>query len=123
MTDYKEGDRVKVTFEGVVVRADEHAIGVHTMPGKLVSSSARLRAGEAGVTIEKLRDPEPEWVNGDLIKCGGAIFSRCRDVWRSTSDDSIESHLLIANYWKAGKVEILYKADGGEREGGQAQTA
>jgi len=118
----KKGDRVRVTYEGTVTRVagDEPVLRLET--------GIWLNAEEA-VTVEKLADynPEPEWVNGDVVKIGGWLPGHWfNGSWRSAGggrhpfDGGGGSAARFSNYWQAGEVEILYKQDaerGGETSG------
>lgn len=87
---------------------------VLTQPDKLVSSSALLRLGEPGVTVEKLADPEPEWVNGDVIRLCGSValtYVRVGDKWIIASSGEQADSDSISNVWRVGRGVILYKAD------------
>jgi hypothetical protein len=109
----KKGDRVRVTYEGTVTRVagDEPVLRLET--------GIWLNAEEA-VTVEKLADynPEPEWVNGDVVKIGGWLPGHwCNGSWRSADggrhpfDGGGGSAARFSNYWQAGEVEILYRQD------------
>lgn len=124
MTEFKKGDRVRITdvLEDEVLRVEA------PRPGSCYGPAVKLRGGflfypERGNrdtddvmhgwkrTIEKLQPPEPNWVDGDLVSAGGSIYARSHGVWRHTPSDAIEANMLITNYWHAGKLDVLYKAD------------
>lgn len=116
MTTYvpKKGDRVRVTIEGSVTevsnRGDWFDVGANC-----IDLDPKRHDG-ATYTIEKLADPEPEWVNGDVVKAGIFVEAyRLGGEWRNLDGDTHyfsrggSHHLTEA--WRDGKVEILYKAD------------
>lgn len=110
----KKGDRVRVTYvyEGVVEQAATS--GVAILDDK---QQFRFEHHASGSTIEKLEDPippEPEWMNGDVIKVpstfyGPRIVARINGEWRFTDIGDKAGPHLIGNHWP--DIEILYKAD------------
>jgi hypothetical protein len=108
-------DKVRVTdvFEGEVIEV--------TTDGFYIQGSTREFFGEDDLigtdwkrTIEKLADPEPEWVNGDLIEVtrDGSTFVMVRvdGRWQYVNDGMLDYE--VAEFpWAQGWVKILYKAD------------
>lgn len=134
MTEYKpqKGDRVRVTIEGEVSIA--HSSGYSGQKRVLLgvpgadSPQFWLNPEDPLVTVEKLADynPEPEWVNGDVILIIGEAGKRTpmiycavgefapphKAVW-ACSECSQGWHLpaSVSEDWRSGDVEILYKAN------------
>lgn len=107
----KAGDRVRVTVEGVV----------HDSGGKWFDLGGNSfdvpydGPHEATYTIEKLQDPEPVWVNGDVVEVAGYVpMHRLRGNWYN---HLAEPHYLngmpgdVSEAWRDGELKILYKAD------------
>lgn len=97
----KVGDRVRVTCEGKVTdRASRN--------GSVDDGRFQLTGN---VEIEKLPDPDPEptWVNGDVIRARGTTWARMSGTFRDVSRYESASHRLITHYWNQGCVEILYQ--------------
>lgn len=126
MTTYvpKKGDRVRVTIEGSVTevsnRGDWFDVGANC-----IDLDPKRHDG-ATYTIEKLADPEPEWVNGDVIHVIGEGGRRtpmifCAEgefapphspVWSCASCfQGWHLPASVSEDWRNGDVEILYKAD------------
>jgi hypothetical protein len=118
----KKGDRVRVTYEGTIAW-----LGTHGTFGLEGTQEGHYPDDPTRVSIEKLADPEPEWVNGDVVKIGGWLPGHWfNGSWRSAGggrhpfDGGGGSAARFSNYWQAGEVEILYKQDaerGGETSG------
>ena len=121
MTGYQPqvGDRARATIEGRVARvssgpAGQFAIEIHVGGGRIW-----VFPEDDGVTIEKLQDPEPKWVCGDVVrtKRTGHTAIRTRDgKWACTCPSGVdggttESQVYVSANWADGNLEILYKAD------------
>lgn len=122
--EFKKGDRVRVTIEGEVVGTGATSFRLLTRPGQIISSSAHVRPNEPGVTVEKLTDPEPEWVNGDVVKIGLWLPAyRVKGDWVA-ANHGYQHYMLsadpdiVSKSWQSGDLKILYKADA-EREGAE----
>lgn len=116
MTQYKIGDRVRVTHEGEIQKIDKNGVLFRVGSGRTFTWFDSCNT-EAAITIEKLPDPEPEWVNGDVIELLGL---------ESDYVDRFEYHLIdgawihyhggtfgesVSDYWNEGRVRIIHKAD------------
>ena len=120
-TEFKQGDRVKVTdvLEATVDRVDHEDGTISTTDGDWLVPSDLLSEGWQR-TFEKLPDPEPTWVNGDVILVvDGAIKSpmiynnvtRGEPFWACTScPKGWHAVLEVSVDWEYGNVEILWKA-------------
>ena len=128
----KVGDRVRVTrvWEGPVGAIEDTGFRVD---GEILGpwfdfrpSADNLSRGLVEHTIEKLQDPEPEWVNGDvilvsdgegtktpLIYCAvGEFAPPHQPVWSCASCyQGWHLPASVSEDWRNGDVEILYKAD------------
>lgn len=123
------GDRVRATrtIEGVVtlIQKDSHLYDAYV--GVVNDNGFRFELHEQhGWSFEKLPDPEPEWVNGDVILIIGEAGKRTpmiycavgefapphKAVW-ACSECSQGWHLpaSVSEDWRSGDVEILYKAN------------
>lgn len=114
MTDLKKGDRVKVAFEGVITHVEDR-IRIITNPESLVSSIATVRLLDPRVSIEKLQDPEPVWVNGDVIKVPDDekagekyICLRVPGGWIAQDGGTVNSP-YVSRMWAEGKLDALLK--------------
>lgn len=70
MSELKKGDRVKVTIEGEVSRTWSGTSAGDLGYVDVGESSIRLTADGVtieNVTVEKLPDPEPVWLPGDVV--------------------------------------------------------
>lgn len=111
MTEYtpKVGDRVRATrvIEGEVTadRGDGYAF-IEVMSEKGRSELFYKH----GWSFEKLQDPEPKWVNGDVVSINGDVMSRVEGKWVYVEHGTWD-YELAEFPWKRGWVEILYKAD------------
>lgn len=117
------GDRVRVTYtcEGEVT-----SVGYETFLMKGVDSEnlpfERCYVHDPKpehLSFEKLQDPEPTWVNGDVIAVPeqgetrpSVEFHRIGTRWLTKSGAGIAIGPHLSTWWQAGKVEIRYKADG-----------
>jgi hypothetical protein len=110
----KVGDRVRVTHEGEIQAVDKNRVLYRVGSGRTFTW---FDSGDPkGVVVEKLQDPEPEWVNGDVIhiipyvegyRIGGKWLHADGEVhWWSRGGGDV-----IPRAWATGKLEILYKAD------------
>lgn len=113
----KVGDRVRITtrtLEGEVVRAtfndDEGYLQQVCLKGD-DGFYGWVSCNSSYVTVEKLPDPEPVWVNGDVIWAGGQVWMRSGGAWRSADKNGWVGGQLITNYWNQGSVTTLYKHD------------
>ena len=108
----KVGDRVRVTTvrEGIVRQNEERD---WILADFNAGTRRPLPIGASDSTIEKLQDPEPEWVNGDVIRLGstGGVFVRSGDAWRHAKTNQWVQGLNFAQHWREGILEILYKHD------------
>jgi hypothetical protein len=110
----KKGDRVRVVYEGVVDWVSS------------TSTTFELGGSESGhyphdptrVSIEKLPDPEPQWVNGDVISVPErgsgwppAEFHRIGDRWLTKNGAGIAIANHLPKWWQEGAVRIIHKAD------------
>jgi hypothetical protein len=109
MTDVyqpKKGDRVKVTYEGVVDWVSSTGV------------SFELENGEGShyvndvSTIEKLQNPEPKWVNGDVVQVvsTSGLFVRSGGAWRHAHTNQWVGGANLSKQWADDNLKILYKA-------------
>jgi hypothetical protein len=120
------GDRVRVTqvHEGEVTNANEIGFCLSSPDGRGIRRSYYYDP-EGGrtltnQTIEKLQDPEPRWVNGDVIRnkaTGHTMLMNRSGTW-VCSCRAVNSHAgateppeHVTGNWSAGNLEILHKAD------------
>ena len=115
----KVGDRVRATDirEGVVTKVEFDAAWIETKGGQtalvLNVSDTTLESR----TFEKLQDPEPQWVNGDVIKVGGWLPAyRVKGDWVAAKFGCQHYMLsadpdIVSKSWRSGNLDILYKAD------------
>lgn len=118
MTGYQPqaGDRVRITYEGVIDVTGERVRGGFHLEGEPPYEFHRANGSH---TIEKLQDPEPKWVCGDVVrtKRTGHTAIRTRDgKWACTCPSGVdggttESQVYVSANWADGNLEILYKAD------------
>ena len=112
----KVGDRVRATriVEGEVT-ADPAAGYWFT---EVMSEKGRAELFHAhDWTFEKLQDPEPQWVSGDVVRITAlcpsnpyATFIRTEGRgWEGVGGN--EADQLISNNWRQGTLDILHKAD------------
>lgn len=113
-------DRVRATqtLEGVVVR---NVDGVYPRVEIRRDDGWGFELHDTdGWTFEKLQDPEPQWVNGDVVAVvftgpglgyptGPRKAARVDGKWLFTDTGDKAGPHLIGNHWP--DVEILYKAD------------
>lgn len=119
MTEFKKGDRVKVTDVLEATITDVHSDGtLITKYGDWIPSDPANISEGWQRTIEKLPDPEPEWVNGDVVKVGGWKAGYWYDGKWYNADRKLHifsgaggSAITLSDYWVRGEVEILWKAD------------
>lgn len=125
MTTYepKVGDRVRatLTYEGVVkglpAMGGQHVrlevADYHTDPSRYLDVNLW--------SFEKLQDPEPTWVNGDVIKipgCGDSTLICMKIPNKWVVHDALPMRGgWVTEMWEDGKVKILYKADAGKADG------
>jgi hypothetical protein len=111
----KSGDRVRATqtIEGTVTRrfdGIDSYIEVDTDEGGI-----ELHHLEDRWTFEKLQDPEPKWVNGDVVEVAGAgegaRRARVGDKWLNVLYGMPIADVDVSTEWRTGQLEILYKAD------------
>lgn len=115
----KVGGRVRATIEGVAgnVSSGWFDLGVNCIPMN------PERYSGATYAVEKLADynPEPEWVNGDVVEvvfrdCGPGFPSGPRRAahvngrWVMTDTGETAGVHFMTNHWPEN-VTILYKAD------------
>jgi hypothetical protein len=66
-------------------------------------------------SFEKLADPEPKWVNGDVVRRTYAEelepIARIQGAWRTVNHGLPLADRELSRSWDHGDVEILYKAD------------
>lgn len=125
----KVGDRVRATlvYEGVArsganndsMSGDVYAtVVVEAANGAPVGARDNLRYLDVRLwSFEKLQDPEPEWVNGDVIRVSAlepqnpyATFIRVDGSWQGAWNAGL-SATVVTGHWDNGNLEILYKAD------------
>lgn len=112
----KVGDRVRVTrtLEGKVTDAERgHWMSPHFML-EVDGAGYHEIHDEDNWEIEKLRDPEPQWVNGDVVKVRPYIPAyRIGDKWLTCDGRAhrFSVDLSLSEHWQRGDVEILYKAN------------
>lgn len=127
----KKGDRVRITDtrEGVVHEAGDRVIWITEEGGHRTGFEVDVSGCSViSRTIEKLPDPEPQWVNGDVVKIGNWLPGhwyngswRGQDGQRHPFDEDGGSAARFSNYWQRGEVEILYKAD--QQDAGEKEVA
>ena len=122
--DLKEGDRVRCTREitGVVEKAPRMDTSIKS--GSYWWFAVREDDGTVSEvysdmhwTTEKLQDPEPQWVSGDVVRITAlcpsnpyATFIRTEGRgWEGVGGN--EADQLISNNWRQGTLDILHKAD------------
>lgn len=107
MSEFKKGDRVRVTFEAVVFN-DSAASGWVNVSSGALSNLATAQVEH----VEKLADPEPVWVNGDLVRRTPTAFpiARIDGRWLRANGFSF-SNGEVSQAWHDGDLEVLYKAD------------
>lgn len=109
------GDRVRVTYEGVVDECPN---------GRATDEFGRVRVSPDGIRtivscvwpedIEKIRGPEPEWRDGDVIK--GEVYIpayRIDGHWLTCngSEHRYSRDLSLSDAWNRGAVTVLYKEE------------
>lgn len=114
MSEFKAGDRVRTTMirEGVVEDANEKGVTFRQDRGLLYF----VVYGD-GHVVEKLAPAEPEWAKGDVIRTlapGGTqphslVYNGAE--WKCSCRGGREPAEYVSYWWRAGKVEILLKAD------------
>jgi len=128
VSDYqpKVGDRVRATrtIDGVVkniVPADPTWGGYLDLQPEDGLSWIELHKDDEW-TFEKLADPEPEWVNGDVVRYTAPenwvnrgtvhVLARVSGFWVDTERGRsvLYSPDDFPYLWEQGLVEILYKA-------------
>ena len=113
----KKGDRVRVTVEGEVTFVNDDIGRVDLQDGWTFDYPSKDRAI---VTIEKLQDPEPQWVNGDVIEVefertapgspyGPRKAALLNDEWYFADTGDKAGPWFTHNHWP--NIKILYKAD------------
>lgn len=118
------GDRVRATqtVEGVVTA---NVDGEHSYVAVRTEKMGRWELhDEDGWSLEKLQDPEPEWVHGDYIKLEGGhpeefyflirmhqLQSHGGHHWEDLYGNIVNDD-VITREWNDGTLKILYKADG-----------
>lgn len=112
MTEYKKGDRLRITIEGVVEISMGKYVSLDDETGRYLGNAF---TGRAGVTVEKLADSLPTtW--GSVIRypdgAGGWIYRILDDdgMWhahfntrRGTTPDEVEA-------FHKDEYEIVYDA-------------
>lgn len=98
----KVGDRVRVTMEGHVDAVEDDLL---TLDGRHI--------WRHDFTFEKLQDPEPVWVNGDVVQFTGdpsyqPIYHLIGGEWIEIS--GIRCGETPSDWWP-NHMKILYKAD------------
>lgn len=123
MTDYHpvKGDRVRVTrvFEGIVGEVGCTGIRLdHDQAQTRFDFQSPFWATRGMVTqsFEKLADPEPVWVNGDVIHIGPFLKGyRLGGKWLNEDGEvhywSRGGEALVPKAWREGTLTVLYKAD------------
>jgi hypothetical protein len=111
----KHGDRVRIVYEGTVGWVGK--TGAFELTG---AQNDHQADDGTRISVEKLPDPKPEWVNGDVIEVtydrGGnyerpRIAVRVNGRWVLTDSAEEAGQWFIHNHWPED-VKILYKADG-----------
>ena len=112
MTDFKTGDRVKVTdvLEATIERVTEGGVLVTEFDDWLHPLDQSQEGWQR--TIEKLPDPEPTWVNGDVVRVDstGGRFVRSGDAWRHVDTNMWTRGEIISEHWSGGSLTVLFKA-------------
>lgn len=112
----KKGDRVRVTIEGDVSEVSGRGTWF-VLGANCIELTPEHRNG-ATYTVEKLQDPippEPEWVNGDVIKVPDDeraskwyICLRVPGGWIAQDGGTVNSP-YVSRMWAAGKLDTLFK--------------
>jgi hypothetical protein len=117
VTEFKKGDRVRVTLEGEITAGPGPTGRFRVSPGDF------QWAWVTADLIEKIVDPVPVWVTGDVILVGGHDGDRapllykqgygwhCVDRRCIVYGNGVHHSDEVAHDWMNGDVEILYKAD------------
>lgn len=111
----KKGDRVRVTYEGTVDWLGPSGT-FELFAGDL---HGHYSADPTRVSIEKLQDPEPEWVNGDVIQVvyertvlgnpyGPRLLARINGEWVFADTGKTTGPWFMTNHWP-GNVEVIHK--------------
>lgn len=109
-TEFKKGDRVRVTFEGKITAT---AGSGHFRVGASVPANGPYGWVFAS-HMEKLVDPEPDWVNGDLIRIRDDLvltYMYDKGEWPNIGSDVRIKPDQVTTCWQRGEVKVLYKAD------------
>ena len=111
-TEYKKGDRVKVTDVLEATITDVHSDGtLITKYGDWIPSDPANISEGWQRTIEKLPDPEPTWVNGDVVKVNftGGVFVRSAGAWLHADTNMWTRGEVIMERWREGNLTVLHK--------------
>lgn len=117
MSDYQpaKGDRVRMTFEGVVENVWGDGVAVD-QAGR--DGSRHFSLKDDGVSIEKLQDPEPQWVNGDVVEVKYYVPAhRIDGKWINPTTGNVHYFSTpsgvheVPTAYTEGDLKILYKAD------------
>lgn len=109
----KVGDRVRVTYEGTIDWVSRNGF-VFT-----IGDNDHVELNTKGAEIEKLQDPEPDWVNGDVVEVvyertvpgnphGPRLVARIGGKWRLADTGEITGPYFMRNHWP-DNVKILHK--------------
>jgi len=108
-SELKAGDHVRVTFEGKVRNVALNGDKFYVRSDWL-GFDALVKLG----AIEKLAEPEPEWVNGDVIRVRGESYLTyvwTYRGWGVVGSNGTPDANSISSCWRKGEVEILHKVD------------
>lgn len=104
----KVGDRVRVTIEGEVTEVSPSDgwfdIGANYIP------TDRKEWDRAEYTIEKLADPEPKWVNGDVVRHANSVLAFRHGDWFNVRTGFVANSEFVSKQWRNDDLQILWKA-------------
>lgn len=110
MTDFKKGDYVRVThtLEGEVTTVNDPGSGFFV--GSSFVPDWLTPVGWTR-TIEKVQPPEPEWVDGDVVRrtYSETALYRQRGQWYTATHGLSLADEALSKSWREGGVDILWK--------------